>query len=577
MSLALYPSASAPHLSLPFEYDRSTSPKFILIFENPDRPVLFLLDARPYALGEEQEHYGPLPPAIAPHLGAQTFMTHDGEVAVRAATTTWRSRPDDAVLPNAAFPGRISAKAFSLRASLFPGLDPTEGSSSRGSEIEVLWDTGDAVEAAEMDRWSRMGWDGRDLTIRAGLPEFDYEDFGTVAAWTMAGIAIEDGVTRIVPRDRGEVLDRALQQNLYGGTGGADGHAGLAGAPKPFGGGRIGNAEPVLLDQVEWTYQLHDGRIHSIGEVRDKGVALAFHADYATYAAMVAASIPGGSYGTCLAGGYLRLGSEPAGDVTVDFRGDARGGIYVETCASLIRRIVTTRLGARSLHDPKALDAVAFARLEAAWPAPIGFYATASVTVREVLRQIERSFYGSIFHTRDGRLSVLRFERPAAAQFKIDSRKTEIRGAALAYTPPPPWRVLAGYARNWHVQSQNDLAGQVESVEGALERYTSEYRHAVAANDSVRSRNRLSPQLEWPTLLAEQADAEALAAHIIGFSDPPIRRRKLTVLKSLLRLWVGDTIELRLAASGLSGGLKCVVADVSEDYASGRVEIEVVG
>lgn len=573
----LYPNASQPHLTLPDEFDLSTSPLFNRIFENPAEKVVYLVEATPWSASAVETHFGPpLPPLSEPHLLGQSFDTYGGEVAIRLARETWRTRPGDAVLPDASYEGRISGRAFSISATLFEGLDPTSGGNSRGSEIEVLFDTSDPADRRTLDAWSRMGWDGRRLAIKAGLSWFDYPDFGPVAQWTIAGLSVSRNVARILPRDRGELFNRYLQQNFYGGSGGADGHQGLAGSPKPLGFGRNFNASPVLIDQTNWVYQHNDGPSAAVDALRDRGVALDFAGDYPSYASLVAATIPGGSYATCLAQSMERVGAEPAGGVTVDFRGDASGG-YVETCGGILRRIVTTRLGARSLHDPEEIDAVAFSTLDALWSAPIGLYLTSQISAADAIRQIERSFYGTSFFTRDGRFSVKRFIRPAAGQFEVGLQKVEERrGIEVNYAPPPPWRVRVGFARNHTVQGKNDLAGAAEAVDGAMEIYGNEYRFHTAENGAVRTRHRLSETLEWPSLLALQEDAEKLASHILDFSDPPIRRYLTTVEEGLLRFWIGDEVTLPASTPGLGASRSGIVAAIGEQYGSGSVDIEVV-
>jgi hypothetical protein len=525
-----------------------------------------------------EEHPGlPGPAAASPQASAWTFESYGGETVERLSDTGWRSRPDDPVLPNAAYPARLAARGFSISAELFGGTDIAAGGNARDSEIDVLYDASDETSKAEAGRWSRMGWDGRRVRILAGLPEFDYADFGTVADWTAAGIAMEDGRISILPRDRSEIFERELQAVLYAGTGGAEGHAGLRGQPKPLGFGRIANASPVLLDQVNWLYQLHDGAIEAVTALRDKGVALAFEADYPDLASLLAASVPGGRYATCLAGGYLRLGAEPAGGVTCDFLGDARGG-FTGTCGGILRRIVTTRLGARSLNDPEDIDAVAFAALDAAWPAAAGFYEASATRVSDVLLRLGRSFAGRCFFTRDGRLSVKPFRRPASAPFTVTARNAGEPGPVLLASAPPAWRVRVGYGLNHTVQGPGDLAGEAQAVPGALEKYGNAWRYATAENAGVRSRHRLSATRDWPTLLAEEADAAALAEILIGFSDPPLRRIAVPVLSSLLRLWIGDDVRLDLAGPGIpSAGLRGVVASINEEYAAGITAIEVVG
>ena len=113
----------------------------------------------------------------------------------------------------------------------------------------------------------------------------------------------------------------------YAGTTGAEGPADLKGRVKPWVFGVAKNVEPVLIDPTDNVYQFSAyGEIEAVDTLYERGSAFAASVgDYADYAALVAASIPEGRFGTCLAEGMVRLGAPAYGVITGDVQGDIGG------------------------------------------------------------------------------------------------------------------------------------------------------------------------------------------------------------------------------------------------------------
>lgn len=567
----LTPVATIPVGSQPLAFVTSVTSRFAQLFNEIDPEIIFLVEISPYDGSLQQQLPGlPAPVATLPHNGGSGFAVRGGERVLRVsnAAEPFITRPDDTSLASTPYPSRLS-RSFSLSAVLFSGLIPGETPRFAGSEIQII------NEGGEFDQWTRYSFDGRDLTIKAGLRDFAWSDFGPVAALTLRGATFEEDAITLSPRDQSDIFRRVIQQNLYGGMGGADGDASLKGRAKPLGFGAVSNAPLLFTDQARLIGQLHDGSIQSVLAVRDQGVALTPGADHADYATLEAAIPAPGSYDTCLALGFVKLGSIPSdnGEVTADFEGDNDGG-YVSTIGSILRRIVTTRLGNQNLADPAGLDAVAFAELESSFPATAQFYAADAVNAEDVLNALMRSAYGYWFFTRAGQLSVGLFTRVEAVDYTVSD--AELVGGTLRQleVTPPAWRVQVGWGRVWTVQTDTALAGSVSADQRQL--YGNEYRHAVDFNSTVRGRHRFSQPLDWPTLLVNEADAIALAARIIDMAAPDQRRFALRVLRSQLRLWLASRVGINAGFLKAFGGALGHVVAINEDYDAGYTELEIV-
>lgn len=97
----------------------------------------------------------------------------------------------------------------------------------------------------------------------------------------------------------------------YAGTGGIEGGGDIKGKVKPLAIGWPKNVEPVLINAVDSVYQFSAyGAIEAVTALYERGSSFgAATADYADYAALVAATIAPGKWATCLAQGLVRLGA----------------------------------------------------------------------------------------------------------------------------------------------------------------------------------------------------------------------------------------------------------------------------
>lgn len=225
------------------------------------------------------------------------------------------TRPNDspanvAFIPALIDPGSLGVAAYS------------DGRTGGGSKLEV----GEIVVAnsdGQFDAWLNYGFDGRPLTIRSGTGGAYPADFPAILAGTVESIEADFEKLVIRLRDRQYILQKPVLTNRYKGDNagpvGLEGTAAdLKDKPKPRAIGKVFNISPPQVNAAKLAYQVSDGPVGEISAVYDRGAALTKGADYATSALMQAASPTSGTFITCLAEGYFRLGSLPAGQVTAD-------------------------------------------------------------------------------------------------------------------------------------------------------------------------------------------------------------------------------------------------------------------
>lgn len=306
--------------------------------------------------------------------------------------------------------------------------------------------------------------DGRKIDIRIGRRDGSYDTLFPLAKVTATGWDIGTDDITIDLVDYSYKLEVPVQPHTYGGTGGADGGADLAGKRKPLVFGNAMNISPVLLVPALLIYQAHDGAMQSFDAVYDKGSPLTAGGDVADYATLAAASVSAGSYKTCLAAGLVKLGSNASGTVTADVKGDNGSG-YITSSADIVRWALRNRT---VLVDPDDLDTTSFTTVNAAQPAPIAYFIGPddNLTVAAFIQNIMGGIGGWGGHRLDGKFEVRIFQAPSggpvASYTRADMLEGDIKREPLpsAYLPPPyRWRVP--YALNWTVQT--DLAGGVDA------------------------------------------------------------------------------------------------------------------
>jgi hypothetical protein len=234
------------------------------------------------------------------------------------------------------------------------GMPITEQVSLEGDAGLVFGDIELANHDGSLDAWAFDVWRNQPIKQWIGDARWPLSDFLLVFSGIVDDIDGTKDVSKlnIKIRDKMQRLNTAITDAKLGGTGSnAD-----AIIPLVFGEGS--NVVPLLIDSNTLTYQVHDGRVDSIEDVRDLGVPVLWTPDAAN-----------GKF-------TLQSGAKPAA-ITVSVKGDAPGGVYSNRIAPLVQRIVTgygeaaSRFGATSQlapgsYDYTAADLVSFARASTA-------------------------------------------------------------------------------------------------------------------------------------------------------------------------------------------------------------------
>jgi len=409
-----------------------------------------------------------------------------------------------------------------------------------------------------LDHWRDLAFDGRRVRLLLGGNGFRFAEYRTVFDGTAERIEFDDDRLRVHLRDLQVLFERPLQENLYQGTGGAEGDAALAGRAKPLCYGRCLHVPAILVEASTLTYQVHDGPVEAIDAVFDSGVALT---------PGTAPPAPA-HYSTDLAAGTFRLGSAPEGPVTAHVRGDASSGAYAEDTASLMLRIA---MRAPELND---FDWTAFADLTIAAPMATGFFTAEETSLLAVLDSLAETAGAHFGFDRNGRFTAGRLSEPAAeAAESID--ESAILGLERETAALPLWRLRLGYGRHWCTLSESESAAGLDP--GTRTGLAETYRYAEASDGAVRMRHRLARDLQQESLIATGTDAAAEALRRLALFGVARDLFRVRVKTRPYSLTLGTTIRLSYPRHGLAGGRNLVLVGLSEDSAFDEAELTLWG
>lgn len=465
------------------------------------------------------------------YLSTDSFVTSPADTPANVAFT-----------PALIDPGSLGVHAYA------------DGKTGGATKLE----TGEIVLAnvdGQFDSWLNFSFDGRPVTIRSGTAGAYPSAFPAVLTGTIENIEAGWSTIVIRLRDKQFMLAKPLLTALYAGSNVLP--AGLEGMPGDVGGkvkprtyGKVFNVSPPQVNTSKLTYQVNDGAVSDIAAVYDRGAALTKGADYATSALLQAAVPAGGTYITCFAEGYFRLGSTAAGQITADvIQGAAAGD---RTVAQILKKI-----GLASGLTAGEVSAADVAALDAVNSAVVGIWIDNKDTAQSAMDQIAASIGAWYGFDGTGVLRMGVLTEPAGAPV-VTLHDYDI-GADVERRPArdngiPAWRATVRHTRLWTVQP-SDLAGAVTADRRAY--LADAYRSEAVPDVSIKTQWLLASEIEVDSLLTSAASAATEAGRQLALQK--IRRDIFDVPVDLSILSENglkfmDVIGLQIGRFGLDAG-----------------------
>lgn len=476
------------------------------------------------------------------------------------ATRAWATSPTD-VPPNQPFDSRLrdplNLTRSVLSGELFTGLVQAGGSLSI--------DNGDGAYDSYIDGY---GLDGRRVVVKMGRDTDPYSSFvplfeGTAREWRGSLATIE-----VILRDNGYKLDVPAQPNIYAGTGDDEGGDELAGKRRPLMLGTVFHGPLALVDPALLIYQANDGSIANTIDILDSGVELTPNGDnQSSYAGLVSVSVGSGEFELYPAGGYIKLGALPDGQVT--FRDGL--GKAIGSTAEAIREL----LEVTTILDPQELDEASFTALDTDQDADIGLFlpADASDSAADAIADLLSGVGAFGSFDRLGRFFVRRIEGSSGSVAdRFD--ETDIidldREALPQGLSPPPWRLRTTYQRNYQVMTGGLAASVSASDRAALE---AAYLLTSASDPTILTGHPLAEDREpVENLFADKTDAQAEADRLLILFSSGRALWRVKLPRRALLLELGNVVEVSYPRFGLQGGRQMVVLECKPNLAGSEVD-----
>lgn len=505
---------------------------------------------------------------------------------VRFASRSFVTRATDAPA-HQYIAGRVK-RGFTIGRRIRDGHDSQFGAIIEASYGELELDN---TDGGLNDLVASSYADGREVRVKTGfvgLYTDGHEEVNPYSTFELAYRAIagdwsaEHDVVKLRLVDIHERLKNRLQQNVYAGTGGSDGTADMAGMTRPTAFGLNQNVTGQVVDPFSGTIQLHAGEMESVDEVYERGAIINFDADYPTYAALNAASIPPAEYSSCLAEGYIRsgmIGGTELSAFTADIKGhvDQVSGNYVSTHGSVLRMIMRDYVG---FTHPE-LDLDSFTTLQTVQPASMGLFLSAGdqSTSEDVMARVAESCGAVVGEDGSGLYRAFRLEPPAdTADWTITERNVvDINQERLPYRVP--WKAWGiGYARNWTVQTSGDLTTNPANPSQSRRQFLQfPIRYVYAQDASIALVHRTSRGVVVDSLFNNLADADAEAERRLELYSLGRAIYRVTVKGLLFNARIGQTVQLRYPRWSLAGGKRFVIVGLEDDADSENTELLLFG
>lgn len=488
---------------------------------------------------------------------------------LRYSSQPYTTKPSDTPA-NTFYDDRITNPA-SISRSLY-----SNGTTSGASRVNY-----GAVELTNvdggLDSILNYSFDGRSLVIKIGNAGDAYSSFVTILAGTMEQVEFTFSKVTILARDKLAIVDMPLQTTLYAGNNslpnGVEGVADIAKSPKPLLYGQVFNIAPIMVNSSKLTYQINDGAISLVNAVYDRGVALTAGADYADITTLHAASPASGSYITCLALGYIRLGAVPTGILTCDA---TQGATSANRTVAQVLKAMALKAGVAS-GDINASDVTA---LDTANSSVVGIWVDSADSAMSSMDKVAQSIGAYFGFDAFGVLRMGLFTAPTgSAILEIDVNNIiSIEHGRTNDTDKgiPAWRVNLTYQKNYTVQDF-DLAGAVTAARRNILALPSLIKSAE--DTAIKTQYTLAATIEKESLLVDATAAQTEATRLLNLYK--INRDLYTVTIALdLTSTLPDlnnVVNITMNRFGLNSGKLFKIIGIESDYLKNRATLTLWG
>jgi hypothetical protein len=406
------------------------------------------------------------------------------------------------------------------------------------------------------DAWLTYVWTNRPVTILFGDVRWARADYVPVFTGVSADIGNKSRTSvNLKIRDKQERLNAAITEHLLGGTGANQGTI------VPLALGEVVNMTPLLIDPTALQYQVHDGTINGLIEIRDNGVPIAN--DTIGWSAVI----------VDLAHGTFKLINSPAGTVTVSLQGDSAGG-YTNTVAGLVKKIVKNYGAAGNRFTDSEIDLTNFSQFDAAHTQPVGTVVTGTANTVSVIEQLTGALQAQLTTSRAGQLQLLQLDFASLTPtFNILPKHMDEHTLYPVTRDLVQGAVLLSFCPNQTPQSalQTSLPAEALALMGLP------YLTTKAEDTTTKTLYRLTVEpTQEDTVLLRRVDATAEAQRRLNIRKVPRTTYQFDGYATLFQLVMGQAVTLTNRRFNLASGPTGIVVSMSTKWAAGRTTVGVM-
>jgi hypothetical protein len=401
----------------------------------------------------------------------------------------------------------------------------------------------------ERDGWLDDVWDNRSIKAWIGDPSWARSDFQLIFNGIVATLHSNSRDTlTLVLRDKLQQLNAPVTDQKIGGTGtNKDNVVSLT-----F--GEAHNVTPQLSDASLLKYQVHNGPIEGILEVRDNGQPVSVSVDTTT--------------------GTFRLNQASAGEITVSVQGD-KNSTYNNTISTVIQRLVTGFGNSLSRFTSADLDIANLAAFDTQCPQPIGIFADGNTNLLTLCQDIAASVDARLVMSRAGLLRLIQVSVPGSGTaVPIGPAQILEKSLVIQDRPLVKAAVTLGFDKNWTVQD-NLLTGIPDAHKTM---FATEWLTSTSTNLQAKADYKLNdapPQTD--TMLKRRTDADAEANRRVAVWSVPRTVFQFEGTADLIgSLSLGCAATLTHPRFGLSAGKTGTIVSLSPNWFKGTITVQIL-
>lgn len=397
------------------------------------------------------------------------------------------------------------------------------------------------------DGWLQYVWVNRPITVWIGDPSWARSDFYPIFRGFVRDIDTKSrNSLNLILVNELQAINEAVSAAVMTGSGTS------ADKLVPLCFGECFNITPAVKNSATLQYQVHNGTIEGVLEVRDNGAPVPFTQDVST--------------------GTFTLQYSPFGTITATVQGAKPNATYVNKIGSVIKTILRN-YGKQLLAsdvDETGMDAV-----DTATNLEVGVYLTERENILDVCQRIASSGGYYLIPDISGKLKLVRLlaDIATAATYSVTTADMEFASLTVSQKLDILGTVKLGYSKNWTPQTSG-LANVLRPEAVTILEKPYYYETATDATTVSRYQQVAEPVVQ-ETLLISQADAAAEAARLLVIKKSPRFVYTATYYARMLFCEVGDTVQITNPRFGLSAGKTGMAVSVNRDWLNGRVSIGV--